>query len=667
MVVVVIEAEDSNTEDGERGVMTAALEMERLLCPYPRAKNACCCWHPGRHQPVTAGREGLRGAGMHGDTRQAEQWRVAGAVAGGDDGRRLDGGRPAMARKTFIYNCGLSDCSERWPSQSGVWIPPEVNVFVLQYPCGDWGAWMRVLKSPYDFVRNLNEVVELYLSHNLFTGSLPADVSGLRLADQIDISYNFLHGSIPESFGKLRMITYLNLSHNSFEDSIPNSLQELTSLASLDLSSNNLSGTIPMYLSNFTYLETLNLSFNPEGGVFLNITLQSLIGNAGLCGAPRLGFLPCPRKSDSHNRRLVVLVLPVVTATIFCSVLCGYLMIKLNLTKKRGIQASVFDPNDLMSHRLVSYHELVAATDNFSDNNLLGAGSLGNVFEGQLSAGLMVAIKVLDMRLQQATRSFDAECHVLRMARHRNLIKVLNTCSNLDFRALVLEYMSNGSLDSLLHSEGTRHLGLLKRLEIMLEVSMAIAYLHHEHYEVVLHCDLKPNNVLFDEDMIAHVADFGIARLLLGDESFTVTGSMPGTVGYMAPGTTTQTLPKVYATLGNASRKSDVFSYGIVLLEVFTGKRPTDPIFVGELSIRQWVYQASPYDLTSILDGQLQQDAYSCASDPNDFLLPIFELGLFCSSDSPDQRMSISDVVVKLNKIRNNHTKSTSATLHIAT
>ena len=203
----------------------------------------------------------------------------------------------------------------------------------------------------------------------------------------------------------------------------------------------------------------------------------------------------------------------------------------------------------------LSYQSLLNATDGFSSTNLIGVGSFESVYKGILDQGRhIVAIKVLNLLHHGASKSFIAECEALRNVRHRNLVKVLTSCSSIDyqgndFKALVYEFKANGNLDEWLHTtsrinemlEEPRSLSLLQRLNISIDVANALDYLHHHCQTPVIHCDLKPSNVLLDDEMIGHVGDFGLARLLFDatqecsiDHSSSI--GVKGTIGYTPPG-----------------------------------------------------------------------------------------------------------------------------------
>uniref|UniRef100_A0ACD5W2U0 Uncharacterized protein n=1 Tax=Avena sativa TaxID=4498 RepID=A0ACD5W2U0_AVESA len=536
-------------------------------------------------------------------------------------------------------------------------IPSSVgNLTELQYLTSSLNSLSSTI--PLSLWR-LSKLIILDLSYNMLSGPLPTDMSQVKQIAQMDLSSNLMTDGLPDSLGRLQMLTYLNLSNNLFHEQVPSSFGELVSIETMDLSYNALQGSIPRSLANLTFLTSLNLSFNkldgpiPDSGVFSNITLESLRGNNALCGLPRVGISPCQSNHRSW-KSLIKVILPAVMGFAILAI-CLCILIRKQIKKPRRI--SVPSESNIVNYQLISFHELVRATENFSQGNLIGSGNLGKVFKGQLDDESIVAVKVLNMQHERASVSFDTECRALRMARHRNLVRILTTCSNFDFKALVLQYMPNGSLDSWLYSRNSQKcLGFLKRLEIMLDVAMAMEYLHHQHTEVVIHCDLKPSNVLLDEGMTAHVADFGIAKLLLGDDNSIALTGVPGTIGYMAP---------EYGSAGKASRMSDVFSYGIMLLEVFTGKRPTNPMFGGELSLRQWVSEAFPATLIDVADpevlsngrkGDCPADSHSTLQEQsitlNTCLASVIELSLRCSSTTPDERTQMDKVVVKLNKIK---------------
>ncbi|KAD0747961.1 hypothetical protein E3N88_43764 [Mikania micrantha] len=489
----------------------------------------------------------------------------------------------------------------------------------------------------------------LNISSNSLTGSLPQEIQNLENVATIDLSNNRLSGNIPSSIRNCKSLEQLILSNNSFSGNIPNALGELNGLTSLDLSSNQLSGSIPLDLQNLKALQFLNLSFNnlegnvPSNGIFSNLTRVHVLGNPKLC-----------YDSKCRTRDTNKIVIISVATTI--SVLVILVSIALCFHFRRTKANKVAHTSDSFKgrHYMVTYDQLCSATNNFHEDNLIGGGSFGSVYKGCLNLeGLTqeIAVKALNMETTGSLPSFLAECAALRHLKHRNLVKLITSCSSLDhknkeFLALVYEYMKNGSLEKWIGNG----MGLMDRLNVAINVACGLSYLHHECVVApVVHCDLKPSNVLLDEDLTAKIGDFGLARMLVDhDQSISSTHVLKGSMGY---------IPPEYGMGGKPSTKGDVYSYGIMLMEIFTGKSPTDEMFVGGLSLKTWVRSAFPENLDQVLDPDMHHEPHEVCSDCHqsmssktqpDCLTALIGVALSCTNDSPEGRITITEALRKL-------------------
>ncbi|KAM5587930.1 hypothetical protein ABKV19_006401 [Rosa sericea] len=510
----------------------------------------------------------------------------------------------------------------------------------------------------------LIDILNLDLSSNSLIGPLSDSIGNLKVVGAINLANNRLFGNISSTIGDLQALVTLSLANNGFEGPIPSSFGELVSLEICDLSKNNLSGIIPKSLEALSYLRYLNLSFNrlqgeiPTGGTFLNLSDQSFLSSGELCGAPRFHVPPCKGKGE----RSILLRLKYIIPGIISALLLVSLVLILILRRKRKaevaretalspqlqeatllpqLQESTFLPQ--RKWRRVSYQELVSATNRFDEWNLLGTGAFGTVYRGTLSDGINVAIKVFKLELERAFTSFELECEVLSNICHRNLIKVISCCSQIDFKAIVLDYMPNGSLEKWLYSPNFSF-NVLQRLNIMIDVASAVQYLHHGYDTPIVHCDLKPSNILLDDDMVAYVSDFGIAKVLGGEDSMTQTLTL-ATIGYMAP---------EYGLEGIVTRRGDVYSFGILLLETFTNRKPTNEMFDGEMSLKQWVENALFADaIVEVVDTTLLgiEEDHSFVSK-RECISSIMRLALACCAKLPEERINMQEALATLDKVK---------------
>ncbi|CAA2992598.1 probable LRR receptor-like serine threonine-kinase At3g47570 [Olea europaea subsp. europaea] len=490
----------------------------------------------------------------------------------------------------------------------------------------------------------LKDLLKLNLSTNILSGSLPQEIGNLEFAFLIDLSVNRLSCTIPNTIGDLQTLSNLSLAHNALQGSIPESVGKMLNLEQLDLSHNNLSSNIPKSMEELKYLTYLDVSFNdlsgevPFGGPFKNFSSKSFMSNEGICGDHIYGLPSCPTGRQQKTKPMLAIAFSLLGITVLILVVTALAYATGRYRRKNLVENRVdFAPGTSIR---VSYYELLQATEGYSESHLLGTGSLGSVYRGTLNNGMDIAVKVFNLQQQNAFKSFDVECEVLRNLRHRNLCKVISTCSNLDFKALVLEYMPNGNLEKWLYSDDYM-LNILQRISIMVDVAYALEYLHYGYSTPVVHCDLKPSNVLLDEDMVAHLSDFGIAKLLGEGENNAYTTTL-GTLGYIAP---------EYGLEGLVSIKCDVYSYGIMLMEVFTRMTPSNEKFSGDLNLRSWINDSMRNPITQIIDSNLlgpeEHDTKKLRC-----LSSIMELALNCSVESVSERVDMKEVVTTLKNIK---------------
>ncbi|KAF8080140.1 hypothetical protein N665_0972s0001 [Sinapis alba] len=494
----------------------------------------------------------------------------------------------------------------------------------------------------------------LNLSTNLFSGPIPQDISRLESLVSLDLSSNNFSGHIPSSIKDCQSLEKLNMASNNLDGPIPDALAELKGLEFLDLSSNQLSGVIPPKLQELQAMKFLNLSFNnlegwvPSSGVFKDRSKAYMEGNPKLCM-----HTTC-RKTRTHEK---VLKVSIITCVVGLIAICVISFLIWKRKEKKSTTSTSSSSNSLRKEPFmnVSYDELRRATENFNPRNLLGVGSFGSVFKGVIR-GVDVAVKVIDLKANGYYKGFVAECEALRNVRHRNLVKLVTSCSSIDFKnneflALVYEFLSNGSLEEWIRGkkikpDGSVGLSLEERVNVAIDIASALDYLHNDCEVSVVHCDLKPSNILLTEEMVAKVGDFGLARVLFdaSDDrhhaSISSTHVLKGSIGY---------IPPEYGLGEKPSQAGDVYSFGVMLLELMSGKSPMDESFEGDQNLISWISYGFQSDaIMEVIDPKLKGliDVSGAQLHAKlDCLKKTIEVGLACTAYAAGERMNMRDVL----------------------
>ncbi|GAU29169.1 hypothetical protein TSUD_275880 [Trifolium subterraneum] len=509
-------------------------------------------------------------------------------------------------------------------------------------------------------------LVSLNLSGNRLHGHIPTSIGQMKDLKFLSLAGNNLSGSIPSDMGQLYSLQVLDLSTNSLTGEIPKFFENMRNLTNVLLNNNNLSGHIPAGLANVTSLSAFNVSFNNLSGYLPSnsslIKCSSAVGNPFLSSCRGVSLtVPSANQQgqvdenspiasqatekNSDNGFNAIEIASITSATAIVSVLIA-LIVLFVITRKwkprsrvgGSIKREVTVFTDIGAP--LTYENVVQATANFNASNCIGSGGFGATYKAEISQGILVAVKRLSVGRFQGVQQFHAEIKTLGRLHHPNLVTLIGYHASETEMFLIYNYLPGGNLEKFIQERSTRDVDWRILHKIALDIARALSYLHDQCVPRVLHRDVKPSNILLDDDFNAYLSDFGLARLLGTSETHATTG-VAGTFGYVAP---------EYAMTCRVSDKADVYSYGVVLLELLSDKKLLDPSFSsygngfnivawGCMLLRQG--RAMEFFATGLWD-----------AGPENDLVEVLHLAIMCTVDSLSTRPTMKQVVKRLKQLQ---------------